>query len=79
LYLASDGVFDRVGQWCVIWPLSEIVTRNLQAWALEDVPGRQALVGFGDDGTGAPFCVPRDGSDDAAGRYGRQFQGRLDV
>lgn len=61
LYLASDGVFDRPGQWFVIWPLSEVVTRNREAWSLEDSPVRRGLVGFGDDGTGAPFCVPRGG------------------
>ena len=61
VYLASDGVFHRAGQWFVIWPLSEVVTRNGQAWSLEDGPARRGLVGFGDDGTGAPFCVRRDG------------------
>lgn len=61
VYLASNGVFDRPGQWFVIWPLSEVVTRNREAWSLEDSPARRRLVGFGDDGTGAPFCVPRDG------------------
>jgi fermentation-respiration switch protein FrsA (DUF1100 family) len=60
VYLASDGVFDRPGQWFVIWPLSEVVTRNRQAWAQGDSPARRGLVGFGDDGTGAPFCVRRD-------------------
>jgi hypothetical protein len=25
--------------------------------------GRQALVGFGDDGTGNPFCIRRDGGE----------------
>jgi hypothetical protein len=61
VYLASDGVFDRAGQWFVIWPVSEVVTGNRQAWSLEDSPARRGLVGFGDDGTGAPFCVRRDG------------------
>jgi hypothetical protein len=28
----------------------------------EDSPARLGLVGLGDDGTGVPFCVPRDGS-----------------
>jgi SMI1 / KNR4 family (SUKH-1) len=62
VYLASNGVFDLPGQWFVIWPLSEVVTRNRQAWSLEGSPVRRGLVGFGDDGAGAPFCVPRDGS-----------------
>ncbi len=61
LYLASDGVFDRPGQWFTIWPLSQVVTRNRETWP-QHGPGRRELVGFGDDGTGAPFCVPRDGS-----------------
>ena len=60
LYLASDGVFDHPGQSFVIWPLSEVVTRNRKAWP-RDGPARRELVGFGDAGTGAPFCVPRDG------------------
>ncbi len=62
LYLASDGVFDRVGQWFVIWPLAEVVIRNRKAWSWKDSAARRRLMGFGDDGTGAPFCVPRDGS-----------------
>jgi hypothetical protein len=60
LYLASDGVFDATGQWYVIWPLAEVVTRNQDAWSRDGRSSRQALVGFGDDGTGAPFCVSRD-------------------
>lgn len=60
LFLATDGVFDQPGQWFVVWPLGEVVTRNQRAWAHESA-ARQELVGFGDDGTGAPFCVPRDG------------------
>lgn len=62
LYLHSDGVPDRAGQWFVIWPLAEAITRNRQAWVQDGSPSRRELVGFGDDGTGAPFCVPRDGS-----------------
>jgi len=61
MYLVSDGVFDRAGQWFVIWPVSEVVTRNRLAWSVEGSPARRGLVGFGDDGTGAPFCVRRDG------------------
>ncbi len=44
----------------MVWPLGEPVTRNQRAWAGESA-ARQELVGFGDDATGAPFCVPRDG------------------
>lgn len=61
LYLLSDGVFDRTGQWFVIWPLAEVIARNRQAWSQGGSPSRRELVGFGDDGTDAPFCVPRDG------------------
>jgi SMI1 / KNR4 family (SUKH-1) len=66
LYLASDGVFDRPGQWFVIWPLAEVITRNQQAWARDSSPSRRELVGFGDDGTGAPFCVPRHGGSEVS-------------
>lgn len=62
LYLASDGMFDAPAQWFVIWPIADVVIRNREAWSCEDSPSRRNLVGFGDDGTGAPFCVPRDGS-----------------
>lgn len=62
VYLASNGVLDRPGQWFVIWPLAEVVTRNRQAWSLEGSQARRGLVGFGDDGTGSPFCARRDGS-----------------
>lgn len=61
LYLISDGVFDRPGEWFVIWPLAEVVTRNREGWSRDSSAARRDLVGFGDDGTGAPFCVPRDG------------------
>jgi hypothetical protein len=61
LYLVTNGVFDRPGQWFVIWPLPEVVTRNREASAQDSRPARRELTGFGDDGTGAPFCVRRDG------------------
>jgi hypothetical protein len=61
LYLVTNGVFDRSGQWFVIWPLPEVVTRNREEWLQDSSPARRELVGFGDDGTGAPFCVRRDG------------------
>jgi hypothetical protein len=59
LYQASDGVFDERGRWFVVWPLAELAGRNTKLWAAGD--GQRELLGFGDDGTGAPFCVPRDG------------------
>jgi hypothetical protein len=60
LYRVSDGVFDQRGQWFFVWPLAEVVRRNEFDWA-NDGAGRRELVAFGDDGTGASFCVPRDG------------------
>ncbi|WP_319464162.1 SMI1/KNR4 family protein [Micromonospora sp. RTP1Z1] len=60
-YLATDGVFDKMGQWFVCWPLDEVVKRNQEAWA-EEGAGRRQLLGFGDDGTGSPFCVSTSGS-----------------
>jgi hypothetical protein len=61
LYLVSNGVFDRPGQWFVIWPLPKVVTRNREAWQQDGSLARRELIGFGDDGTGDPFCVPRNG------------------
>lgn len=60
LYLTTDGIFDKSGQWFVVWPLVEILAGNHRDWAVS-AAGRRALLGFGDDGTGAPFCVPRNG------------------
>lgn len=60
LYLATDGVLSTHGLWFVVWPLADVLARNRQAWLLEgDERGR--WVGFGDDGTGASFCVARTG------------------
>ncbi|WIN00123.1 SMI1/KNR4 family protein [Actinoplanes oblitus] len=64
LYLVSNGVFNEAGQWFVVWPLAEVIERNQSSWdgwEKQSVDRRQ-LLGFGDDGTGDPFCVPRDGS-----------------
>lgn len=57
LYKAADGLFDEPGQWYVVWPLDRVVITNVQLWSegLLD----QDLVAFGDDGTGAPFCLRR--------------------
>jgi cell wall assembly regulator SMI1 len=35
LYAVSDGLFDHAGQWFVVWPLVEVVTRNQEAWTRE--------------------------------------------
>lgn len=63
LYRVSDGVFDRPGQWLVVWPLAHVVDRNQFDWSEADArdADRLTFVGFGDDGTGTAFCVPRDG------------------
>jgi cell wall assembly regulator SMI1 len=61
LYAVTNGVFDTVGQWFVVWQLAEVVARNRTAWAVEST-ARSGLIGFGDDGTGAAFCIPTDGS-----------------
>lgn len=69
LYRASDGVFDRDGQWYVVWPLEQVIENNVGDWSVgvegpTDGPGRADLVGFGDNGAGEPFCVLRDGRDE---------------
>ncbi len=61
LYLVSDGVYDKSGQWFVIWPLTDVIERNRYAWDGWEGTARRQLVGFGDDGTGDPFCVPHGG------------------
>src|SRR4051794_541936 len=58
LYLASNGVFDEPGQSFVIWPLPDLISRNQQAWA-DEHGERTQLIGFGDDGTGAPLLCSR--------------------
>ena len=60
LYLVSDGVYDQRGHWSVIWSLADLAELNERQWA-EGGPQRQELLAFGDDGTGIPFCVSRDG------------------
>jgi cell wall assembly regulator SMI1 len=45
VYQTSNGVFDRPGQWFVIWPLREVAIQNSQAWSLTDNPARLGLVG----------------------------------
>lgn len=63
LYRSSDGVFDGPGQWFMVWPLTRVVDQNRFDWADSDArdADRLTLVGFGDDGPGAAFCVPRNG------------------
>ncbi len=62
LYLVADGVFDLPGEWFVIWPLADVVDRNRADWlTYPDSRIRSDLVAFGDDGTGDPFCIARNG------------------
>lgn len=63
LYLATDGIFDESGQWFLVWQLADVAKRNLLAWDVEGSE-RSDWVGFGDDGTGNPFCVRRSGGED---------------
>jgi hypothetical protein len=58
LYLASEGFFDEPGQWFVIWPVTDLVSRNQAAWA-GGGSIRRRLLAFGDDGTGSPLCLAR--------------------
>ena len=52
----SDGLFVAVGQWYFVWPLDRLVSDNLALRA--DASGFPSdLLAFGDDGTGAPFCM----------------------
>lgn len=55
LYLASDGVFDTVGQWWVIWPLKMVARENTARRKANVLPA--GLLAFGDDGAGNPFCA----------------------
>ncbi|MGZ6772777.1 MAG: SMI1/KNR4 family protein [Mycobacteriaceae bacterium] len=55
LYVESDGRFSESGQWWVVWPLERLVEDNQRAWS--DLTLSRQLLAFGDDGTGAPFCV----------------------
>jgi hypothetical protein len=64
LYDDRDGWWDAAGRWWVVWPLKRVVTENRAAWD-EGVPSLpRALLAFGDDGTGNPFCAALDGHDE---------------
>lgn len=56
LYMQTDGVWDRSGRWYVIWPLDDLLERN------SGTADERGAIAFGDDGTGNPFCVHRDGT-----------------
>jgi cell wall assembly regulator SMI1 len=55
LYMVSDGVFDTVGQWFVIWPVGMLCEQNTLLRNAGLFPG--SVIAFGDDGTGAAFCM----------------------
>ena len=55
LYMVSDGVFDTVGQWFVIWPVGMLADQNTRLRNGGLLPG--GLIAFGDDGTGDVFCM----------------------
>ncbi len=57
LLRSSNGLFDSEGQWYFVWPLERIVAENFALRAGEDSSFPAGLVGFGDDGTGASFCI----------------------
>lgn len=62
LYEATDGIHDNGGQWFVMWQLEDLAIRNLEAWSSDwETEPRRGLLGFGDDGTGDPFCVELKG------------------
>ena len=65
LYQATNGIYHPGGQWYLMWKLGDLVDRNLDAWRDEPAARRQWL-GFGDDGTGAPFCLSLDGTPTAS-------------
>ncbi|MGW1341874.1 SMI1/KNR4 family protein [Kribbella sp. NPDC002412] len=61
LYEATDGILDKPGEWFVMWRLGDVARWNLEAWNGWESEARRRLLGFGDDGTGDPFCVALDG------------------
>jgi hypothetical protein len=55
LYMVSDGVFDTVGQWFVIWPARMLCEQNTLRRKAGLLPG--GVIAFGDDGAGDAFCI----------------------
>jgi hypothetical protein len=53
----SNGLYDGAGQWYFVWPLERIVADNLALRAGAESRFQAGLVAFGDNGTGAPFCI----------------------
>ena len=67
LYADGNGRFDERGQWWVVWPIDRLVESNETYWREGWLD--RSFVGFGDDGTGDPFCLRVDGSSDAISRW----------
>ncbi|GAA1586691.1 SMI1/KNR4 family protein [Kribbella karoonensis] len=61
LYEATNGAFHTLGQWFVLWRLEDVADRNVDAWIGRESAERKKYLGFGDDGTGSPYCVALDG------------------
>jgi hypothetical protein len=59
LCLASNGLLETEFDACLdLWPLDEMVGRNLEDWAYwTDSRVRRCLLAFGDNGCGEPFCM----------------------
>jgi cell wall assembly regulator SMI1 len=57
LYEETDGIYHKPGQWFTMWRLSDLANWNLEAWNGWESEDRRRYLGFGDDGTGNPFCV----------------------
>jgi hypothetical protein len=55
LLRTTDGLFDTIGQWFVIWPLNMLVQENLRRREYQRMPS--TFVAFGDDGAGEAFCL----------------------
>jgi cell wall assembly regulator SMI1 len=58
---AADGTYDKPGRWFVMWRLGDVADWNLEAWYGWEAEARRTFLGFGDDGTGRPFCVALGG------------------
>ena len=67
VYAAANGRYNSEGHYWVVWPLERLVEDNLAAWNDARLPN--ALLAFGDDGTGNPFCVRLDTQSDEVVRW----------
>jgi hypothetical protein len=73
MYRATDGVYDRAGEWRVIWPLAELV--EAAAWLRRTNGYPDRWIAFGDNGAREPFCFQRaDGSITCLHPIGQEHQ-----